>query len=102
MSKTLPNGLQRDQLFGSSYARISVHRVAGELTDIIRLSSAKSLYRIDNFSHHQAPIRCCLIFQLDLLFDGEGLQSLWNELVNNGELSATADNVTGIASGNKP
>ena len=100
MSKTLQNGLQRDQLFGSSYARISVHRVAGELTDIIRLSSAK-VY-IDNFSHRQASIRCCLIFQLDLLFDGEGLQSLWNELVNNGELSATADNVTGIASGNKP
>ena len=98
MSKTWQNGLQRDQLFGSSYARISVHRVAGELTDIIRLSSAKVYY----FSHRQASIRCCLIFQLDLLFDGEGLQSLWNELVNNGELSATADNVTGIASGIKP
>ena len=51
--------------------------------------------------HCQATIRYYLIFQLDLLFDGEGLQSLWNELVNNGELSATADNLTGLASGIK-
>ena len=100
MSKTWQNGLQRDQLFGSSHTRISMHRVAGSLTDIIRLSLA-NVY-IGNFSHRQAPTRYYLILQLDLLFDGEGLQSLWNELANNGELSATADNITGIASGIKP
>ena len=60
------------------------------------------LAKVYNFSHRQAPTRYYLILQLDLLFDGEGLQSLWNELVNNGELSATADNITGIASGIKP
>ena len=52
--------------------------------------------------NRQGHTRYYSILQLDLLFDGEGLQSLWNELVNNGELSATADNITGIASGIKP
>ena len=44
-------------------------------------------------------LNICL--QLELLFDREGLSCLWNELVNNGELSSVRDNLEGISSGNK-